>query len=432
MKTLKKITILCSFLLVCTLVFPQLKVISSGNVGIGQNNPVSKLEVFSNNPTDVKIYAIGGSGYQARLWTCNDIFSYGFGIGSDNKGHIYKNINSPSPIITFDSEGNIRGNQSEGSTRFQTDYGYITIGPLNSYFAHFYTNIDYYYFNQEILVGGNYIGSYNSDLTLGIYKSPYMRIKYSNGYVGIGHSPVSEPQYRLDVFGTVRADNISPSDSSLKTNISNIPINRISDIYSIVGKTYQKKQPEFLKQETPLYDTTIESHADEYDDRFHFGFIAQDILKIYPELVYEDSKGILSLSYDGFIPMIIEALKEQRLTIDSLRNELNILKSIDNFKSDLDNSLNTDTEINSCYLYQNNPNPFNLDSEIRMRIPELIQNAMLYIFDMNGTQIKSFALNERGLASVTIYGSELNPGMYLYTLIVDGFEVSTKRMILTE
>jgi len=67
MKTLKKITILCSFLLVCTLVFPQLKVISSGNVGIGQNNPVSKLEVFSNNPTDVKIYAIGGSGYQARL-----------------------------------------------------------------------------------------------------------------------------------------------------------------------------------------------------------------------------------------------------------------------------------------------------------------------------------------------------------------------------
>jgi len=259
-----------------------------------------------------------------------------------------------------------------------------------------------------------------------------MRIKYSNGYVGIGHSPVSEPQYRLDVFGTVRADNISPSDSSLKTNISNIPINRISDIYSIVGKTYQKKQPEFLKQETPLYDTTIESHADEYDDRFHFGFIAQDILKIYPELVYEDSKGILSLSYDGFIPMIIEALKEQRLTIDSLRNELNILKSIDNFKSDLDNSLNTDTEINSCYLYQNNPNPFNLDSEIRMRILELIQNAMLYIFDMNGTQIKSFALNERGLASVTIYGSELNPGMYLYTLIVDGFEVSTKRMILTE
>ena len=32
----------------------------------------------------------------------------------------------------------------------------------------------------------------------------------------------------------------------------------------------------------------------------------------------------------------------------------------------------------------------------------------------------------------TINGSELQPGLYIYTLVADGKEVDTKRMILTE
>jgi len=51
---------------------------------------------------------------------------------------------------------------------------------------------------------------------------------------------------------------------------------------------------------------------------------------------------------------------------------------------------------------------------------------------MQGVQINSYAINERGYSSIKIQGNELKPGMYLYTLIVDGKEVGTKRMILTE
>ena len=42
-----------------------------------------------------------------------------------------------------------------------------------------------------------------------------------------------------------------------------------------------------------------------------------------------------------------------------------------------------------------------------------------------------FALSERGGGSVSINGSELTAGIYLYALIADGKEVDVKRMILT-
>jgi hypothetical protein len=42
------------------------------------------------------------------------------------------------------------------------------------------------------------------------------------------------------------------------------------------------------------------------------------------------------------------------------------------------------------------------------------------------------AIAQRGESSQLISGSEFEPGIYLYALIVDGQEVDVKRMILTE
>ena len=50
---------------------------------------------------------------------------------------------------------------------------------------------------------------------------------------------------------------------------------------------------------------------------------------------------------------------------------------------------------------------------------------------MQGVQIKSIQVNNRGKDSEIINGAELKAGMYFYTLIADGQEVDTKRMILT-
>ena len=56
---------------------------------------------------------------------------------------------------------------------------------------------------------------------------------------------------------------------------------------------------------------------------------------------------------------------------------------------------------------------------------------MICIYDMNGTQLKCIPLNINGYGNITINGSELKAGMYIYTLIDDGQLIENKRMILT-
>ena len=48
------------------------------------------------------------------------------------------------------------------------------------------------------------------------------------------------------------------------------------------------------------------------------GLIAQEVRKIIPEVVKENKDGILSISYDHLIPVLIEAIKEQEKKIDEL------------------------------------------------------------------------------------------------------------------
>jgi hypothetical protein len=52
-------------------------------------------------------------------------------------------------------------------------------------------------------------------------------------------------------------------------------------------------------------------------------------------------------------------------------------------------------------------------------------------YNMQGSQIENFQINAFGKGSITIQGGSMQPGMYMYTLIADGREVDTNRMILT-
>ena len=161
-----------------------------------------------------------------------------------------------------------------------------------------------------------------------------------------------------------------------------------------------------------------------------FGFIAQDVAKIYPELVkYNEQNDVYGVDYVSFIPLLVEALQDQQKQIDELQS----CCSKDNIKNNHYKSSSKDQGYQGdAALYQNTPNPFTDQTTISYFLPENAENAVIYIYDMNGTQLKSYQLHQTGNGSITIQGGELVAGMYMYTLIVDGKEVETKRMILTD
>jgi len=143
------------------------------------------------------------------------------------------------------------------------------------------------------------------------------------------------------------------------------------------------------------------------------------------------------INYVSFIPVLIEAVKEQQNTIVDLHNkleEMNKLLGITDkgAKKEKSSPLLSGNDLAiKATLYQNQPNPFDESTTISAYIPDNAIDAVLYIYDMQGLQKNNINILTRGEVELTIYGNTLKPGMYMYTLIVDGKEVDTKRMILT-
>jgi hypothetical protein len=175
----------------------------------------------------------------------------------------------------------------------------------------------------------------------------------------------------------------------------------------------------------------------------HLGFIAQDLKKVFPELVNEGKDGYMYVDYIGLIPVIVEALKEQNSIIEAQSAKIKELE-ISSTGSDLisidipvsrsltsDMSQVTSKKISQAFLYRNSPKPFSTETEIRFFLPENIDQAYICIFDMQGTLLKKTD-NLAGQSNLIIKASEFNPGMYLYSLIAEEQEVDTKRMIFTK
>ena len=156
--------------------------------------------------------------------------------------------------------------------------------------------------------------------------------------------------------------------------------------------------------------------------------VAADQLKeIFPELVEVDEEGNYSIDYAGMVPLLLQSIKELKA-----RFENGMISTRTISKRSMQTTGLEDLVSETAVLEQNNPNPFKDKTVIRFNLPEKVLTAYLYLYDMTGKQIEKIRINERGLGSVTIQGASLSAGMYLYSLIADGEEVATKRMILTK
>jgi hypothetical protein len=49
-----------------------------------------------------------------------------------------------------------------------------------------------------------------------------------------------------------------------------------------------------------------------------------------------------------------------------------------------------------------------------------MQTVVIFIYDMNGKQLRSIPIASEKESEELIHAGELIPGMYMYTLIVDG------------
>ncbi len=262
-----------------------------------------------------------------------------------------------------------------------------------------------------------------------------------------------------------------PSDENLKENVTDIE-NADSLLSLLNPVTFDFKTTEYPQLQL--------------QDGNQMGLIAQQVEPIFPSMVKENSSpaqydslgnivvpsvNFKTVDYTKLIPLlisghqdqaneieakdsIIEALSAQNVsqqeTIDDLNARLtnleNCLSSLLPTLCSMNQSLvqnNTPTQQeevrrnlnvvlssrSAIILDQNVPNPFAEQTVINYSIPATVVKAQIHFYDGMGKLIHSVDVTERGLGSLTVFGSDLSTGVYTYTLVADGQIVATKKMM---
>ena len=265
---------------------------SSHNVGIGTATPQGKLDVASSGADGLILsYDRGAAGNSNRLMFTTSTQGQGWAINNQSaKLHFsygaHPISNSGSSKIVMDANGRFGIGLTSPSYKLSVDTDFND----GIYLKCAGTG------DAEWLFSANGVNNfYLKDIN---QNAERLRIN-SSGYLGVLES---NPQYELDVDGDIHAsgDVIAFSDISLKENIKTID-NSLEKVNKLRGVEFNKIG----------------------EDKKSIGVIAQEIEKILPEVVKENSEGIKSVAYGNITGILIEAIKELKQEIETLKTQIN-------------------------------------------------------------------------------------------------------------
>ena len=169
-----------------------------------------------------------------------------------------------------------------GANTTASDYASLVIGQFNSSGSSVTNNATSYNTANTAFVIGNGTDSSN--------KSDAFKVMFN------GDTTVSNDL-------TVSGDVVISSDARLKSNIESLG-STLPKLLQIDGKSYEIKGKQKI------------------------GVLAQEIKEVFPELVSEDDNEMLAVNYQGLVPVLINALKEQDAKMKEQEKKINRLEKI--------------------------------------------------------------------------------------------------------
>jgi hypothetical protein len=384
----------------------RMRILGNGNVGIGTTTPENTLHVFKGSAGNV-------TAFPAPLIV-------------ENSANCYIQMLSPNASATGILFGKPQNNLSGGMF-----YNDVSFNP-NGLDFRTNGNITRMVLNSagNLLIGTTTDPAGNSRLKVSQI-SGGLYIDMENATTGddwgflcsVDDLFLTFNGFAKGVFDHTTGAYTSVSDERLKTNIKPMTT-MLEKIGQLKPSTYQFKNTK--------------------DTQEYNGFIAQDVMKIFPSLVMhnvnpERKLDVYTMDYSGFGVLAIKGIQElepvveeQKIVNDEQKEEIATLKErISKLEAALATlTVNNGSTINTIAhtsLEQNKPNPFNKSTIIRYSIPQG-SKGQINIYDQTGKLVKALKANESGQSEIS--GYDLISGTYTYTLMVNGKVALSKQMLI--
>lgn len=399
---------------------PANSLLVQGNIGIGTTNPAGRLHVEgdihipgSNNHGITRGHLVfgdtrGGDGEWIQNTSTTGQMDFGLGfyanfqerVRIDKNGNVGIGISNPIGKLNVDGSIFIPGNNNPSIPN-----GRLVLGDARG--------------GQTEWIQ-NSVNKGQINYGIGFYVNTFERMNLSpsslNASVDI--LPTFDNSYTLgssslrwkEIFCVNNI--INTSDINEKTNIQDLKYG-IDDVMKLRPVTYNWK---------------------ENDNGTRIGFIAQELEQVIGEVVVND-EGKYGVRYTEIIPVLVSAIQEQHQIIEELQAKLKQLEANQGSQPSKSPSDASNDAANSQagYLEQNSPNPSEANTVIKLYVSTGVVSSSLRIYDMTGKEIKVFQITTKGEETkITINKGDLPAGMYMYTLLADGKEVDTKKMIISE
>ncbi len=290
----------------------QIKVNSNGNVAVGYSSNVHKFAVLGSVYSSSYIYSSSNI-YSSRSIYCTGITPKN-GYGTITIGSNSSSYNSLTPTMKIDNKGEFNNRNAlevNGDILFNGGTPYTSsdrkfkkkIKKINgSSILDRIQNLDakeYKFKSEKELLDVQRAGlsTYKQD-TLDLQEEALKMLKNNMGK----HPYYGKKVEKLNQKGI---------DSLIQIKY----IRRVKKKYSILDSLDNNK---IVVVDIPKMDTA----------RVNFGFLAQEVEPIFPNLVKMDSTtGMYAVNYMGFIPINYSAIKALKAENDELRTELEAMKA---------------------------------------------------------------------------------------------------------
>lgn len=394
----------------CTGLRAQMVVDSLGNVGIGVENAQSVLSVGG-----------GDSDFYTYLHPTSN-YDYALGVHNSSKGvkimnHTSANTNTYGLQVLASS-----GTSTQSYYGIYSQGGY-TSGPNYGIFSTLMPGFSSSWFQAALYatVGGTEGGP----LTTGKYAG------YFGGNVAITGKLTAVSLYCNSINNNNATNSTQSftqllSGESITDKLQKVSVLAVHDpaVLALKGRT-----DETAVQMSATMQNMESINAESVEEPLgtRYCLAADELREVYPDLVYEDKDGNVSINYVEMVPLLVQSIKELRAEIDELKGSgaRKVAANTRNASTGID-----DAALDLLSMSQNDPNPFTVETTIALTIPEDVKTALIIVYDMSGKKVKQIEVLGRGDTSVNMTAEGLTSGMYLYSLIADGKVVSTKRMIL--